>query len=65
MATYLVDHDGGRKRAGRSEPLSLGTIEADDQATAEKLRSEYEHLQRDPKDANLEYVRPSGRPSVG
>lgn len=40
MALYLVDHDGRRRRAGRSEPLHLGDVEADDRETAERLAAE-------------------------
>lgn len=40
MATDLVEHDGGRRRAGRSEPQHFGTVEADDQATGEGLAAE-------------------------
>jgi hypothetical protein len=38
--TYVIWHVGGRRRAGRSEDKLLGTIEADDQAEAERLAAE-------------------------
>ena len=38
--TYIIWHKGGRRRAGRSEDKLLGDIEADDDATAERLARE-------------------------
>jgi hypothetical protein len=38
--TYVVWHKGGRRRAGRNEDKLLGTVEADDQAAAERSAAE-------------------------
>lgn len=38
--TYHVLPEGGRKRAGRSEPFYLGTVEADDDERTERIAEE-------------------------